>query len=157
MAWIVWSGEGYPERRASKIRDCPYLQRGRPSEHHLAAINHTDAASGNSSSNIWSQDGMRMIVSRDLDCTNTLYIQFSFKFITKGQRYTPCFWYCFWSVCLPMFYTVGFSRCSRAFSFRTAAVLGEWWNQLADVGWVLLPHLHWHSVPPPRLASQRSD
>lgn len=30
------------------------------------------------------QDGLRMIVSRDLDCTNTLYIQFSFKFITKG-------------------------------------------------------------------------
>lgn len=30
------------------------------------------------------QDGMRMLVSRDLDCTNTLYIQFSFKFITKG-------------------------------------------------------------------------
>lgn len=28
-----------------------------------------------------------MIVSRDLDCTNTLYIQFSFKFITKGH---PC-------------------------------------------------------------------
>lgn len=27
---------------------------------------------------------MRMLVSRDLDCTNTLYIQFSFKFITKG-------------------------------------------------------------------------
>lgn len=26
-----------------------------------------------------------MLVSRDLDCTNTLYIQFSFKFITKGQ------------------------------------------------------------------------
>lgn len=26
-----------------------------------------------------------MIVSRDLDCTNTLYIQFSFKFITKGH------------------------------------------------------------------------
>lgn len=25
-----------------------------------------------------------MLVSRDLDCTNTLYIQFSFKFITKG-------------------------------------------------------------------------
>lgn len=33
------------------------------------------------------QDGLRMIVSRDLDCTNTLYIQFSFKFITKGTRY----------------------------------------------------------------------
>lgn len=30
------------------------------------------------------QDGLRMIVSRDLDCTSTLYIQFSFKFITKG-------------------------------------------------------------------------
>lgn len=28
-----------------------------------------------------------MIVSRDLDCTNTLYIQFAFKFITKGQAY----------------------------------------------------------------------
>lgn len=28
-----------------------------------------------------------MIVSRDLDCTNTLYIQFSFKFITKGTFY----------------------------------------------------------------------
>uniref|UniRef100_H3DF31 Reelin n=1 Tax=Tetraodon nigroviridis TaxID=99883 RepID=H3DF31_TETNG len=33
---------------------------------------------------IFKGDGMRMIVSRDLDCTNTLYIQFSFKFITKG-------------------------------------------------------------------------
>lgn len=35
-----------------------------------------------------------MIVSRDLDCTNTLYIQFSFKFITKGQtelRICSCF------------------------------------------------------------------
>lgn len=28
-----------------------------------------------------------MIVSRDLDCSNTLYIQFAFKFITKGQTY----------------------------------------------------------------------
>ncbi|XP_077424138.1 reelin isoform X2 [Vanacampus margaritifer] len=33
---------------------------------------------------IFKGDGLRMIVSRDLDCTNTLYIQFSFKFITKG-------------------------------------------------------------------------
>lgn len=33
---------------------------------------------------VYMQDGMRMLVSRDLDCTNTLYIQFSFKFITKG-------------------------------------------------------------------------
>lgn len=68
-----------------------------------------------------------------------------------------CFFFFFGSLCLPVFYVVGFSRCSRAFSFHTAAVLGEWWNQLADVGWVLLPHLHWHSVPPPSPASQRSD
>uniref|UniRef100_A0A3Q2U7U2 Reelin n=1 Tax=Fundulus heteroclitus TaxID=8078 RepID=A0A3Q2U7U2_FUNHE len=33
---------------------------------------------------IFKGDGLRMIVSRDLDCSNTLYIQFSFKFITKG-------------------------------------------------------------------------
>lgn len=26
-----------------------------------------------------------MLVSSDLDCTNTMYIQFSFKFITKGE------------------------------------------------------------------------
>lgn len=26
-----------------------------------------------------------MLVSRDLDCTNTVYIQFSFKFIAKGK------------------------------------------------------------------------
>ncbi|XP_051890268.1 reelin isoform X1 [Pristis pectinata] len=29
-------------------------------------------------------EGLRMLVSRDLECTNTLYIQFSFKFIAKG-------------------------------------------------------------------------
>ncbi|XP_068578627.1 reelin-like isoform X1 [Cebidichthys violaceus] len=33
---------------------------------------------------IFKGDGLRMIVSQDLDCTNTLYIQFAFKFITKG-------------------------------------------------------------------------
>ncbi|KAG7267028.1 hypothetical protein CRUP_004163, partial [Coryphaenoides rupestris] len=33
---------------------------------------------------IFKGDGLRMLVSRDLDCTRTLYIQFSFKFITKG-------------------------------------------------------------------------
>lgn len=26
-----------------------------------------------------------MLISRDLDCTNTVYIQFSFKFIAKGK------------------------------------------------------------------------
>ncbi|MBN3305955.1 RELN protein, partial [Amia calva] len=33
---------------------------------------------------IFKGEGLRMLVSQDLDCTNTLYIQFSFKFITKG-------------------------------------------------------------------------
>ncbi|XP_039625794.1 reelin isoform X1 [Polypterus senegalus] len=33
---------------------------------------------------IFKGEGLRMLVSRDLDCTNTLYMQFSFKFITKG-------------------------------------------------------------------------
>uniref|UniRef100_A0AAR2LAD7 Reelin n=1 Tax=Pygocentrus nattereri TaxID=42514 RepID=A0AAR2LAD7_PYGNA len=33
---------------------------------------------------IFKGEGLRMLVSRDLDCTSTLYIQFSFKFITKG-------------------------------------------------------------------------
>lgn len=35
---------------------------------------------------------MRLLVSRDLDCTNTLYIQFSFKFITKGQMELQLNW-----------------------------------------------------------------
>ncbi|KAJ7407130.1 hypothetical protein WISP_128431 [Willisornis vidua] len=33
---------------------------------------------------IFKGEGLRMLVSRDLDCTNTVYIQFSFKFIAKG-------------------------------------------------------------------------
>lgn len=33
---------------------------------------------------IFKGEGSRMIVSRDLDCMHTLYIQFSYKFITKG-------------------------------------------------------------------------
>ncbi|XDV29817.1 hypothetical protein PO909_032854, partial [Leuciscus waleckii] len=33
---------------------------------------------------IFKGEGLRMLVSTDLDCTNTMYIQFSFKFITKG-------------------------------------------------------------------------
>uniref|UniRef100_W5NEI9 Reelin n=1 Tax=Lepisosteus oculatus TaxID=7918 RepID=W5NEI9_LEPOC len=33
---------------------------------------------------IFKGEGLRMLVSRDLDCSGTLYIQFSFKFITKG-------------------------------------------------------------------------
>ncbi|XP_061108680.1 reelin [Conger conger] len=33
---------------------------------------------------IFKGEGLRMLVSRDLDCSSTLYIQFSFKFITKG-------------------------------------------------------------------------
>uniref|UniRef100_A0A671L3B4 Reelin n=1 Tax=Sinocyclocheilus anshuiensis TaxID=1608454 RepID=A0A671L3B4_9TELE len=33
---------------------------------------------------IFKGEGLRMLVSADLDCTNTMYIQFSFKFITKG-------------------------------------------------------------------------
>ncbi|KAJ8391092.1 hypothetical protein AAFF_G00097130 [Aldrovandia affinis] len=33
---------------------------------------------------IFKGEGLRMLVSRDLDCTSTLYVQFSFKFITKG-------------------------------------------------------------------------
>uniref|UniRef100_A0A671T1H3 Reelin n=1 Tax=Sinocyclocheilus anshuiensis TaxID=1608454 RepID=A0A671T1H3_9TELE len=34
---------------------------------------------------IFKGEGLRMLVSADLDCTNTMYIQFSFKFITKGE------------------------------------------------------------------------
>uniref|UniRef100_A0A673MWP0 Reelin n=1 Tax=Sinocyclocheilus rhinocerous TaxID=307959 RepID=A0A673MWP0_9TELE len=33
---------------------------------------------------IFKGEGLRMLVSADLDCTNTMHIQFSFKFITKG-------------------------------------------------------------------------
>ncbi|XP_064807239.1 reelin-like isoform X2 [Oncorhynchus masou masou] len=33
---------------------------------------------------IFKGEGLRMLMSRDMDCTSTLYIQFSFKFITKG-------------------------------------------------------------------------
>ncbi|KAM9481369.1 reelin [Clarias gariepinus] len=33
---------------------------------------------------IFKGEGLRMMVSQDMDCTRTLYIQFSFKFITKG-------------------------------------------------------------------------
>ncbi|XP_057204020.1 reelin isoform X1 [Triplophysa rosa] len=33
---------------------------------------------------IFKGEGLRMLVSTDSDCTNTMYIQFSFKFITKG-------------------------------------------------------------------------
>ncbi|KAJ7329566.1 hypothetical protein JRQ81_015740, partial [Phrynocephalus forsythii] len=33
---------------------------------------------------IFKGEGLRMLVSRDLDCTNTMYIQFSFKFLAKG-------------------------------------------------------------------------
>ncbi|XP_048861285.1 reelin-like [Brienomyrus brachyistius] len=33
---------------------------------------------------IFKGEGLRMLVSQDLDCTSALYIQFSFKFITKG-------------------------------------------------------------------------
>uniref|UniRef100_A0A8C2J5L3 Reelin n=1 Tax=Cyprinus carpio TaxID=7962 RepID=A0A8C2J5L3_CYPCA len=33
---------------------------------------------------IFKGEGLRMLVSADLDCTSTMYIQFSFKFITKG-------------------------------------------------------------------------
>ncbi|XP_026788519.2 reelin isoform X1 [Pangasianodon hypophthalmus] len=33
---------------------------------------------------IFKGEGLRMLVSQDLDCTSNLYIQFSFKFITKG-------------------------------------------------------------------------
>lgn len=36
-----------------------------------------------------------MIVSRDLDCTSTLYIQFSFKFITKGTAKLTFYSYIF--------------------------------------------------------------
>ncbi|MGH0172823.1 UNVERIFIED_CONTAM: hypothetical protein FKN15_063858 [Acipenser sinensis] len=32
---------------------------------------------------IFKGEGLRMLVSRDLDCTHTMYIQFSFKFISK--------------------------------------------------------------------------
>ncbi|OXB71770.1 UNVERIFIED_CONTAM: hypothetical protein H355_005659, partial [Colinus virginianus] len=35
---------------------------------------------------IFKGEGLRMLVSRDLDCTNTVYIQFSFKFIAKGKK-----------------------------------------------------------------------
>ncbi|XP_062860161.1 reelin [Trichomycterus rosablanca] len=33
---------------------------------------------------IFKGEGLRMLVSQDLDCTSSQYIQFSFKFITKG-------------------------------------------------------------------------
>uniref|UniRef100_A0A8C6XT10 Reelin n=1 Tax=Naja naja TaxID=35670 RepID=A0A8C6XT10_NAJNA len=33
---------------------------------------------------IFKGEGLRMLVSRDLDCTNTMYIQFSFRFLAKG-------------------------------------------------------------------------
>ncbi|XP_043944459.1 reelin isoform X3 [Protopterus annectens] len=33
---------------------------------------------------IFKEEGLRMLVCRDLDCTSTLYIQFSLKFIAKG-------------------------------------------------------------------------
>ncbi|KAK3548865.1 hypothetical protein QTP70_021277 [Hemibagrus guttatus] len=33
---------------------------------------------------IFKGEGLRMLVSQDLDCTSSLYIQLSFKFITKG-------------------------------------------------------------------------
>ncbi|XP_058243950.1 reelin isoform X2 [Hemibagrus wyckioides] len=33
---------------------------------------------------IFKGEGLRMLVSQDLDCTSSLYIQFSFKFIAKG-------------------------------------------------------------------------
>lgn len=31
------------------------------------------------------QEGLRMLISRDLDCTNTMYVQFSLRFIAKGK------------------------------------------------------------------------
>ncbi|KAF7246758.1 Reelin, partial [Varanus komodoensis] len=33
---------------------------------------------------IFKGEGVRMLVSRDLDCSNAMYIQFSFKFLAKG-------------------------------------------------------------------------
>uniref|UniRef100_A0A670YZJ6 Reelin n=1 Tax=Pseudonaja textilis TaxID=8673 RepID=A0A670YZJ6_PSETE len=33
---------------------------------------------------IFKGEGLRMLVSRDLDCTNTMYIQFSFRFLARG-------------------------------------------------------------------------
>ncbi|KAB0400461.1 hypothetical protein E2I00_006454, partial [Balaenoptera physalus] len=33
---------------------------------------------------IFKGEGLRMLISRDLDCTNTMYVQFSLRFIAKG-------------------------------------------------------------------------
>lgn len=86
-----------------------------------------------------------MLVSTDLDCTNTMYIQFSFKFITKGQSgFKPdiCIFCCIneWmtvAVCSPFV-----CRSTRALSLGVAAVFSEWRNQLAAHRRVLFPDIH---------------
>ncbi|KAB1276391.1 Reelin [Camelus dromedarius] len=35
---------------------------------------------------IFKGEGLRMLISRDLDCTNTMYVQFSLRFIAKGKK-----------------------------------------------------------------------
>lgn len=77
-----------------------------------------------------------MIVSRDLDCSNTLYIQFSFKFITKGTPSLPLisifdFFYLNFAVTV---HPLGFFRSAGALPLGAAAVFCERRNQLAPVG-----------------------
>lgn len=79
-----------------------------------------------------------MLVSQDLDCTSTLYIQFSFKFITKGKcldNFTMsimditylllCLFECVVCCCA--------LRHPRTFSLRLAAVFCEWRYYLATL------------------------
>ncbi|KAI4543781.1 hypothetical protein MG293_006575, partial [Ovis ammon polii] len=35
---------------------------------------------------IFKGEGLRMLISRDLDCTNTMYVQFSLRFIAKSKK-----------------------------------------------------------------------
>lgn len=78
-----------------------------------------------------------MIVSCDLDCSNTLYIQFSLKFITKGhmsQSHLAVAGFMISSLFFAIICSVCLSRCPRAFPFHPPSVLCEWRDQLADVG-----------------------
>lgn len=84
-----------------------------------------------------------MLVSQDLDCTSTLYIQLSFKFITKGKcldNFIIAIWNSKYCICFLIFCFLNMSslcwcvlRNPRAFSFRVAAVFSEWRDYLATV------------------------
>lgn len=87
----------------------------------------------------FSQDGLRMIVSRDLDCSNTLYIQFSFKFITKGARLLAVATVTRYRLLLLTDFAVtvlplGLCRSPGALPLGAVAVLCKWRNQLAPAG-----------------------